>query len=176
MFILIGVVTSCRPGDEAGPAGCLESVFGEYTAAQRAWQDSLQDIIKSARPEFADLLSISKQLQLAMIEQAEARFHYVVASPERLEVQHGLSEFVNLGVVWSEADEAVLMDEAPDYRDLVQRTDSLRALNSAHPDWPQVQTYATEELNGNPEFASALQRFQEELREIEAKLGACAEE
>lgn len=175
-FILLGIVTSCRPGDGAKPASCLESVFAEYTASQRAWQESLRNIIVSERPEFADLLSISRHLQLAMIEKAEARFRYVTASPERLEAQHGLSKFVDLGVVWSEADETALLDEAPDYRDLVQRTDSLRALNRVHPDWPALQAYATEELNNSPEFAGALQQFQELQREIDAKLGACAEE
>jgi len=175
-LLLSCLTVSCRPGTEAEPASCLESVFTEHVASQREWQESLRDLIVSQRPEFAELASILKELQLAMIEQAEARFRYVIASPERLEAQYGLSELVDLGVVWSEADETALSDEAPDYRDLVRRTDSLRAINNAHPDWPPLRGYVTEELVGNSEFAGALERFQEFQREIDVKLGACAEE
>ena len=174
-MFLFGVGTACRPGDGAGPVSCLESVFAEYTASQRAWQESLGEIILARRPEFAELASILKHLQLAMIEMTEARFRYIIASPERLEAQDGLSEFVDFGVVWSEADEAALLDEASDYRDLVRRTDSLRAGNNGHPDWPRLRAYSTDELMGDPEFTGALEQFQRLQREINAKLRACAE-
>ena len=175
VFLLVGIAASCRPGDGAEPITCLESVFIENITSQRAWQESLQDIVVSRRPEFAELASILKHLQLAMIDMTEARFRYVIASPERLEAQHGLSEFVDFGVVWSEADEAALLDEASDYRDLVRRTDSLRAGNNGHPDWPRLRAYSTDELMGDPEFTGALEQFQRLQREINAKLRACAE-
>jgi hypothetical protein len=176
VFLLVGIAASCKPGDGAEPITCLESVFTEHAASQRAWQESLLDIIVSQRPEFAELASISKQLQLAMIDMTEARFHYVIASPERLEAQHGLSEFVDLGVVWTDADETALSDEAPDYLDLIRQTDSLRAMNNGHPDWPLLRAYVTEELMGDPAFTGALERFQRLLREIKSKLTACAVE
>ena len=111
-----------------------------------------------------------------MIDMVEARFHYVIASPERLESQHGISQFVDLGVVWTDADETALSHEAPDYLDLVRQTDSLRARNNGHPDWPPLRAYVTEELMGDPAFTEALERFQRLQREINAKLGACAME
>jgi hypothetical protein len=157
VFLLVGITASCRPGDGAEPISCLESVFAEHAASQRAWQESLRDIIVSQRPEFAELASISKQLQLAMIDMTEARFHYVIASPERLEGQYGISEFVDLGVVWTDADETALSYEAPDYLDLVRQADSLRAINNGHPDWPPLRAYVTEELMGAPAFTGALQ-------------------
>jgi hypothetical protein len=157
VFLLVGITASCRPGDGAEPISCLESVFAEHAASQRAWQESLRDIIVSQRPEFAELASISKQLQLAMIDMTEARFHYVIASPERLEGQYGISEFVDLGVV-------------------VRQADSLRAINNGHPDWPPLRAYVTEELMGAPAFTGALERFQRLQREINSKLAACAME
>jgi hypothetical protein len=176
VFLLVAIAASGKPGDRAEPITCLESVFTEHAASQRAWQESLRDVIVSQRPEFAELASISKQLQLAMIDMTEARFHYVIASPERLEAQYGISEFVDLGVVWSEADETALSNKAPDYLDLVRQADSLRALNNGHPDWPLLRSYVTEELMGDPAFAGALERFQRLQRQINAKLGACATE
>lgn len=176
--VLIGCLAmSCgSAAHRTESASCLESVFAEYTASQRAWQETLRNIIAADRPEFAELASISKELQLAMIDKVEARFRYVTASPERLAAQPGLSRFENLGVIWSRAYETALAGEDPEYRTLVQRADSLRALSDGNPDWPRLQAYATEELSQNPEFIQALEQFQRVQRDGNERLGVCRSE
>ncbi len=168
VFVAFG---SSTDGDRQS---CLEAVYTGYADAQRTWQRSLRDAVVSARVEFADLAELSADLQLAMIDRGEARFRYLAdQAHDRLQLDGGLSEFVNVGLEWSDGDNAALMASDPDYRALEERISRLRADNDAHPDWPALRTYFRTELSASEPYADALGRLAAASADFEDRLNAC---
>ncbi len=161
-------------GTDGDSQDCLADVYTGYADAQRTWQRSLRDMIVSARVEFTDLAQLSADLQLAMIARGEARFRYLVdQAHDRLQLDDGLSEFVNVGLGWSDEDNIALMANDPDYRALEERISRLRADNDARPDWPALRTYFRTELSASEPYADALERLASSTVEWEDRLDAC---
>lgn len=172
--VLFGVVSVSDAADAAAQT-CLESLYLSYTEAQRDWQLSLKDLIVLSRPDFGELGSLSTELQLAMIEQAQARFRYLVTrDAKRVRADGDLSQFVNFEVEWTVADETALLAADPEYGALRAKIDSLRALNDGHPDWPALRAYWATELSQRAEYTEALKRFERRQTELEEELGNCA--
>ncbi len=74
---LLVAVTSAGAATDSSAQACHESVYLGFAEAQRAWQVSLKNLIVSARPDYDELVSLSAELQLAMIEKNQARFMYL---------------------------------------------------------------------------------------------------
>lgn len=162
------------PGIQGGSQDCLARVYTGYADAQRTWQQSLRDMIVSARVEFTELAQLAADLQLAMIDEGEAQFRYLVdQAPDRLNLDGGLAGFVNVGLVWSDEANLALMARDPDYRALQERISRLRADNDAHPDWPALRTYVRTELSESEAYADALERLTSSTAEWEDRLDAC---
>ncbi len=109
-----------------------------------------------------------------MIEQAQARFRYLVTQdPTRVRTDGDLSQFVNFGAEWTVEDETALSAADLEYAALNARIDSLRKLNDGHPDWPALRAYWATELSTRAEYAEALERFERRQAELEEELGDC---
>ncbi len=170
----LAVVLTCGSAAGSDSQDCLAAVYAGYADAQRTWQQSLRDMIVSARPELADLAQVSADMQLALIDRGEARFRYLVdQAHDRLQLEGGLSEFVNVGLVWSDEDNVALMATDPDYRALEERISRLRADNDARPDWPALRTYFRTELSASQPYTDALGRLTSSTAEWEDRLDAC---
>ncbi len=170
----LAALVSCGSDTDGDSQQCLAAVFTGYADAQRTWQLSLRDMIVSARVEFTDLAQLPADLQLAMIARGEARFRYLVdQAHDRLQLDDGLSEFVNVGLGWSDEDDVVLMANDPDYRALDERISRLRADNDARPNWPALRTYFRAELSASEPYADALERLASSTAELEDRLDAC---
>ena len=171
--MLFAAVYVGTAADSAAQA-CLESLYLSYAEAQRTWQLSLKDLIASSRSDLEELGSLWTELQLATIEQAQARFRYLVSQdPTRVPTDGNLSQFVNFGTEWTVGDEAALSATDMEYAALNARIDSLRTLNDGHPDWPALRAYWATELSKRAEYAEALERFERRQAELEEELGNC---
>ncbi len=131
-------------------------------------------MIVSTRAEFTEVAQLAADLQLAMIDRGEARFRYLVdQAHDRLQLDGGLSQFVNVGLGWSDEDNVALMANDPDYRALEERISRLRADSDARPDWPALRTYFRTELSASEPYADALGRLASSTAEFEDRLDAC---
>ena len=109
-----------------------------------------------------------------MIDRGEARFRYLAdQAHDRLQLDGSLSGFVNVGLGWSDEDNAALMASDPDYRALEERISRLRADNDARPDWPALRTYFSTELSASEPYTDALGRLTSSTVEWEDRLDAC---
>ena len=170
----LAALVACGSNTHGDVQRCLAAVYTGYADAQRTWQRSLRDAVVSARVEFTDLAELSADLQLAMIDRGEARFRYLAdQAHDRLQLDGGLSGFVNVGLGWSDEDNAALMASDSDYRALEKRISRLRADNDARPDWPALRTYFRTELSASEPYADALERLASSTAEFEDRLDAC---
>ena len=172
---MLFAVASLGAATDSTAQTCLESVYLGFAEAQRAWQVSLKNLIVSARPDYDELVSLSAELQLAMIEENQARFMYLITQQsDRVRSAGDLSQLVNLGgAQWTSGDEKALLAVDLKYRALSARTDSLRRLNDGHPDWPALRAYFASELSKRVDYAEALERFQKRQAELEEELANC---
>lgn len=169
-----GTLDSDAPPADGDHAGCLAGVFAAYGAAQEDWQSALHDLVVEGRPALAELAAVSRDLQLAMTAQAAARFTYLNArEPSRLRPADGLSTFVNVGIDWTDEDDARLAADNSDYENLLQHIDELRARNDDHPDWPALRSFMQEELSQGAPFQEAMADLQAASTDLEARLAAC---
>ncbi len=107
---LLVAVTSAGTATDATAQTCRESVYRSFADAQRTWQISLKDLIVSSRPDYEELVSLSADLQLAMIERSQARFVYLMTQQsDRMCSTGDLSQLVNVGLQWTPADEQALL-------------------------------------------------------------------
>lgn len=170
----LAALISCGSRTDGDSQQCLVAVHADYADAQRTWQRALRDMIVSDRVEFTELAQLSADLQLAMIDQAEARFRYVMdQAPDRLNLDGGLTGFVNVGLGWSDEDDAALMDHDADYRALKERISRLRTANDGHADWPALRTHFSAELSASGPYADALERLASKTADLEDRLDAC---
>ncbi len=104
---MLFAVASLGAATDSTAQTCLESVYLGFAEAQRAWQVSLKNLIVSARPDYDELVSLSAELQLAMIEENQARFMYLITQQsDRVRSAGDLSQLVNLGgAQWTSGDE-----------------------------------------------------------------------
>ncbi len=136
---------------------------------------SLQDLIVSSRPDYEELVSLSADLQLAMIERSQARFVYLLTQQsDQISSTGDLSQLVKVGLRWTPADEQALLAVDLKYEALSARVDSLRTLNDGHPDWPDLRAYFASELSTRADYTEVLERFQKRQVELEEELTRCA--
>lgn len=141
------------------------------------WQRALGDMIDSTRPELADLGYLSSALQLAFIDEAEARFlDRLDRTPDHLELDGGLVQFVNVGIAWTDADEAGLREQNADYRALQVRIGELRARSDGHADWPTLRALVQIELSASASYVGAAEQLQSVTSKLENRLAECVTE
>ena len=172
--IAVVLLVSCSPSAADEQSDCLVTVFSGYADAQRAWQGALEDLIESTRPELADLGQLSTALQLALIDLGQARFlDHLERNPDRLKFDTGLTDFVNVGVAWTDEDETELQERDADYGALQARLDDLRARNDGHADWPALRALFQAELAASASYMAAAEELQSTTADLEKQLAQC---
>jgi hypothetical protein len=178
LLLLIGIVRitwSLASRMDALQAACFDQVGVRYADAQRAWQNTLQDVVIESRPEYAEAARVAVGLQLSLIDRKEARLaHLLRAHPERVPRHEGLAAFVDAAAEWSDEDEAALRSESSSAEALSARVDSLRALNDAYSDWPALREAMRGELTQTDEYRAALDSLVARQTELEEMLAGCA--
>lgn len=141
----------------------------EYALAQEEWQRGLAELVIRARPEFTAVASAQRDLQLAYIALATARFDYLLQhDPSRIVLTNGLSQFSNFE--WSEKDTKILIEADPSYAALERKVSELRRKNDEQPDWARFREYFRTTLSRSNEYQVLLKEFMSRTKQVEALL------
>jgi hypothetical protein len=152
-----------------GFGGCASStdVAGKaraaYTQAQRQFQQELADFLATRRPDLKDLILVSRDFQLAVIERRSLEFCYLLAThPERIVRDHGISGLANYDS--TDEDAQALRRSNPDYVATIRRLEVLQEHNEGNPQWSALRA-ANQALGKDADYQKIYARFE---RRIEA--------
>ena len=157
----------------AGP--CSADVFRavatkartEYAAAQVQWQNDVAELVTRTSPEFTDIASIQRALQLASIEERTRQFRFLLEhDPQRLTVTNGSPQFMNFE--WTDENAKALIEADPSYATLQKKISILREKNDQQPDWPKFRTWYREVLSKSKDYETILRQFMVKQTEVEA--------
>lgn len=147
-----------------------QQAHAKYAAAQEIWQRDLAEQTAKANPEFRELATVQRDLQLANIEQKKARFPYLLEhDPSRIVLTGGISKFANFE--WTERDTQSLASTSPTYSQLQKKIEALEKQNGIQPDWPKFRTWFRETFSKSDEYKKLLDDFKAEQKEVEDLLG-----
>jgi hypothetical protein len=94
--------------DSAGKA------WTAYVQAQRQLQVEVADFLSSQRPDLKEVIVVSRDLQLGLIDRRSLEFRYLLAKhPEHIIRNQGISQFANFH--WTDQDAITLRKSNPDY-------------------------------------------------------------
>ena len=141
------------------------TVRATYTASQIEWQRGLAELVIRMRPDFEDVATLQRDLQLAYVELGTARFESLLEEdPSRIVLTGGLSAFANFR--WSEEDTEILMADDASYAALEKKVAALRKRNDDHPSWPSFREYFRNSLSKTREYQALLGRFMEKQKAV----------
>jgi hypothetical protein len=148
-------------GGSGSSGDTVQRVWTAYTEAQRQFQRELADFLISRRPDLKDLIVLSRDLQLALIERRSLEFRSLLAThPERIVRSQGISKLANFD--WTDEDAALLRRSKAEYDKATERVRALRDQSDGHAQWPTlrdaIKTFATE-----AEYQMVFQRFDERV-------------
>jgi hypothetical protein len=133
-----------------------------YTQAQRQFQQELADFFVSRRPDLKDLVLVSRDLQLSLIERRSLEFRYLIAThPERIVRDQGISRFSNYD--WTDEDAKVLGRSNPDYEAARRHVGALRERSDGHPEWPVFRA-ANQVLAKDADYQKIFERFEQRVK------------
>jgi hypothetical protein len=139
-----------------------------YTQAQRQFQQELADFFVSRRPDLKDLVLVSRDLQLSLIERRSLEFRYLIAThPERIVRDQGISKFSNYD--WTDEDAKVLGRSNPDYEAARRRVGALRERSDGHPQWPALRA-ANQVLAKDADYQKIFGRFEQRVEAVDKLL------
>jgi hypothetical protein len=145
-----------------------DKTWTTYAQAQRQWQQELADFLLSQRPDLNEVITASRDLQLALIDRRSLEFHYLLAThPERIVIDRGISQFANFH--WTDQDGLALSRNNPDYAIAVNRVELLRQRTDANPQWPALRE-ANRHLANLPDYQKVYARFEQRLKAAEKLL------
>ncbi len=110
-------------------ARSLREAYARYATANRKWLSAFRDLTIEIAPHFSAAARLRFSLQLAYLDRSDCRVEYLLdTSPERLATGGHLSELVaSVDRGWSEADEAALTRQRPEYQELCAMIASVKA-------------------------------------------------
>lgn len=115
-----------------------EKAWTEYVQAQRQFQQELADFLASRRPDLRDLILVSRDLQLSLIERRSLEFRYLLAThPERIVRNQGISKLASFA--WTDEDAKGLRHSNPDYEAVATRVEVLQERTDGHRQWPALR-------------------------------------
>lgn len=161
------------PVPAAERIACLEGAAAHDLQAKRVYQTALNDLVHSEAPQFAELVRLNMELQIALAEARHRKLLYLLRhAPERLTTDAGLAAFANFD--WSAEDDAALSERDPAYGALSDKVDRLTARNDVHSDWPALRALFRDELARSEPFKEITASLMTARSEAEARLAACA--
>jgi hypothetical protein len=138
-----------------------EKAWTECAQAQRQFQQELADFLASRRPVLRDLILVSRDLQLGLIERRSLEFRYLLAMhPERIVRNQGISKLANFA--WSDEDAKVLRRSNPDYEAVAKSVELLQERTDGHRQWPALRV-AHQALARNADYQKIYGRFQQRV-------------
>jgi hypothetical protein len=165
--ILVGIPTNCR----AAPSGADDAAgkaWAAYSQAQGQYQQEMADFLSSRHAELKEVIVLSLDMQLALIERRSLEFRYLLAThPERIVRNQGISQFANFA--WTDKDAHALRNSNPAYSAAPKRVETLRQRSQEHPQWPALRA-ANQSLAKDPEYQAIYQRFDQRVKEAEKLL------
>ena len=162
--MLLGMLSSgfCQSASSDAAAG---KAWTAYTGAQREWQRDLADFQSSRRLGLKDLILLSRDLQLALIELRTLEFHYLLKThPERIVRNEGISRFSNFD--WENPDRDALRRSNADYALVEKRVQTLRQRSDGNPQWPALRA-AHRSLEKTAAWQQIYGRFRQQVKEAE---------
>lgn len=153
---------------ETPASGDLAAVWKDYTVARKRFHYDLARLVTDERPELGGVAGLQRDLQFALIELNNLRFHYLIEhAPERLVLDHGLETFARFE--WTEDDSEALRELEPDYAKLERWVDKFTKELSDHPDLPEAEQCIFA-LHHNDYYRSMVERYHLRLTDIESAL------
>lgn len=142
----------------------------KYAAAQEGWQRGLVELVMQISPNFQEIATVQRDLQLAYIEQNTVRFRYLLEhDSNRIILTNGVSQFVNFE--WSDKDTKALIESNPKYVQLQKQIVELEKKNNQELDWPKFRTWFRDALSKSGDYKTLLSDLQTKRKEVEDTLG-----
>ena len=136
--------------------------------AQATYQGELYALLVSEIPDADELLTIQRDLQVALFHRGDLRYGYLWANqPVRINRDGGISPWLNFD--WTDEDEKALAGKSEAYVGLQGRIAELKRKNQGHPMWPQVREMFAA-LHGDHRMKIIHGRLSRELKAIEEGL------
>lgn len=171
--ILIGMALfAMSPAEAQRAMDCARAVADADLAAKQRYQQGMANLIAAKRPEFREVATLNRDLQIALAQARHMQLLYLLAdSPRKVSLSGGLSRFSNFS--WSSGDDKSLREANSNYAQLEKHIEVLRRRNDAHDDWSQLRMFARGELSNTPEFQNLMVEFQNARNRIEQRLAGC---
>ncbi|MGP8052443.1 MAG: hypothetical protein ACLQAH_01340 [Limisphaerales bacterium] len=142
----------------------------KYAAAQESWQRGLAELTIRANPDFREIATVQRDLQVAYVEQSNARFRYLLEhDSSRIILTNGVSQFANFD--WTDADTKALAKTDPAYVLLQERITTLEKKNDQESDWPKFRAWFRDTFSKSSDYKNLLADFQAKQKEVEDLLG-----
>ena len=134
-----------------------EPAWEEYISGQKKVQVKTHYHLGLQAGHLKPLLEKSQELQLAMADQKSSRFYYLLGHhPERIDRDHGFSNYVNFG--WTETDENSLVEQDGDYRQLKEKIEKLTEEVEKDPQWEALK-YNLQALKDDIHYQEVISPF-----------------
>lgn len=164
----------------AGPArageaerACIAGPVAADLAAKVAFQDGMRDLMATARPDLADLITLNRDLQVALAEARALRLDWLaLEDPDRLRPLSADGTPWR-GFAWDEADEVALRAADPRYLTLSTQAQALATRSDGHPDWPALRDYMRSSLRNDPGFRDLTRDLVKPVQDMDDAMRAC---
>ena len=141
-----------------------------YTAAQTAWQRDLADLVTRTNPDFREIATVQRDLQLAYIEQSGVRFKYLLEhDSKRIILTEGVSRFANFD--WTDSDTKALEKMDSSYALLQEKVANLKKKNDQQTDWAKFREWFRETLSKSDAYKTLAGNLQAKNKEVMDLLG-----
>lgn len=110
----------------------------KYSETSIHYQNQLYKLFLDKAPEFKEVFTINRDLQVASIKRRDFRYEYLWKNHrDRITTSGNLSEWSNFD--WTEKDEQQLLTQSLSYQKLIQQLAKLKEKNQGHSMWPEAR-------------------------------------
>jgi len=144
------------------------SLRTKASKAQRQFQNDLYVLVVSEHPEVKEVLSISRDLQIAYTQRSDMRYHFLCNNhPDRI---HPETYDDILNFEWTKDDEKALSSNSDEYSNLIKKVEALNTKNQCHPDWPKARQLFQNKFNNDKRFHKLQDDLNTIMTEIDEEL------
>jgi len=149
----------------ASEEGGRDLAWGKYSSSQKKIQVAFHHLVRLNWPDLKDIIHKSQELQLALVDERDRRFYYLLEhEPDRIVRDDGFSAFVNFD--WAEEDTDSLREKNPNYRKLEKKIKKLKKEVDEDGRYKQVQDNL-KSLEGERPYMAIMARFRFVAEEVE---------
>lgn len=166
-FAIVTLLALCSTsfGGPRFSPGNAQKAWAAYVQAQRQFQEELADLLVTRRPDLKELILVSRDSQVALIDRRSLEFGYLLANhPERIISDQGISRFTNYD--WTDDDANTLKRANPEYEAAIKRIQTLQKRSDEDPQWPALRA-ANRALAKDPDYQKLYERLNQRLEAVE---------